>query len=100
VVAFPEKRTSCSAKPARSESVDLAAVEEATNGWHQSGAHPGTGNDRFFNYALSLRSAGIPLDEIGEKLEEQAEFARSPEERREQIPSIIQSLQQSYREPG
>ena len=100
VVAFPEKRTSCSTKPVRSESVDLAAVEEATNGWHQSGALPGTGNDRFFNYALSLRSAGIPLDQIREKLEEQAEFARSPEERREQIPSIIQSLQQSYREPG
>ena len=42
----------------------------------------------------------MSLDQIGEKLEEQAEFARSPEERRKQIPSIIQSLQQSYREAG
>jgi hypothetical protein len=42
----------------------------------------------------------MSLDQIEEKLEEQAEFARSPEERREQIPSILQSLQQSFGKTG
>ena len=71
----------------------LAAVEEATNGWHQSRAHPGTGNDSFFSLALSLRSAGMSLDQIEEKLEEQAKFALSPDERKSQISSIMKSLQ-------
>jgi hypothetical protein len=80
--------------------VDSAAVEEATKQWHQSRAHPGTGNDSFFNYALSLRSAGMSLDQIEKKLEEQFKSALSPDERRRQIPSIMQSLQQSFRRTG
>jgi hypothetical protein len=38
--------------------VDRAAVEEATRIWRESPKYPGQGNDRFFNYAISLRSAG------------------------------------------
>jgi hypothetical protein len=76
------------------------AVEQATKQWHQSCANPGTGNDSFFNLALSLRSAGMSLEEIEKKLQEQAEFARSPDERRSRIPSILQSLQQSFRRAG
>jgi hypothetical protein len=80
--------------------VDLVAVAQATNQWQQSRAHPGTGNDSFFNYALSLRSAGMSLDEIDKKLEEQAQFGRSPDEREKQIGSIMESLQPRYRKTG
>jgi hypothetical protein len=71
--------------------VDLAAVEKATNRWHQ--APPHTGNDNFYNYALSLGSAGMSLDQIEDKLEVEAKAARSPGDRKAQIPSIIKSLQ-------
>jgi transposase len=39
---------------------------------------------------------------VEDKLEEQAQapFARSPDERRSQIPSIMKSLQQSYKKTG
>jgi hypothetical protein len=80
------------------QKVDLAAVEEATKQWHQ--APPGTGNDSFFNYALSLRSAGMSLDQIEKKLEEEARSGRSPHERKKQIPCIMQSLQQPYKKAG
>jgi hypothetical protein len=72
--------------------VDLAAVEEATSRWHQASPH--TGNDNFYSYALSLRSAGMSLEQIKAKLEEQAQaqFARSPDERKNQIPGILKSL--------
>jgi hypothetical protein len=82
------------------QKVNLAAVEEATKQWQQSRAHPGTGNDSFFNYALSLKYAGMSPDQIEKKLEEQAPSGRSPDERREQIPSILQSLQQPFRKTG
>jgi hypothetical protein len=80
--------------------VDLAAVEEATIRWHQSREHPGTGNDSFFSLALSLRSAGMAIDQIERKLHEEARYGRSPDERRSQIPSIMQTLQQPYRKVG
>jgi hypothetical protein len=80
--------------------VDLAAVEQATNRWQQSRAYPGTGNDSFFSSALSLRSAGLSPEQIENKLEEQAQFGRSPDERRSQIRSIMQSLQQHYKKAG
>ena len=73
------------------QKVDLAAVEQATKQWQQSCAHPGTGNDSFFNYALSLRSAGMPLDQIEKKVGRASSYGRSPGERRSQIPSIMQS---------
>jgi hypothetical protein len=82
------------------QKVDLAAVEQATKQWQQSCAYFGTGNDSLFNYALSLRSAGMSLDQIEKKLEEQAQFGRSPDERKKQIPSIMQSLQQPYKKAG
>jgi hypothetical protein len=37
---------------------------------------------------------------VEKKLEEQANFARSPDERRSQIPSIMQSLQHPYKKAG
>jgi hypothetical protein len=80
--------------------VDLAAVEQATKQWQQSRERPGTGNESFFSLAVSLRSAGMSLQEIENKLEEQAQFGRSPHERQSQIPSIMESLQPRYREAG
>jgi hypothetical protein len=80
--------------------VDLAAVEEATIRWHQSRGHPGTGNDSFLSYALSLRSAGMSIDEIEHKLHEEARYGRSPDEREDQIRGIIESLEQRYKKAG
>ena len=82
------------------QKVNLAAVEEATKQWKQSREHPGTGNDGFFSLALSLRSAGMSIDEIERKLHEEARYGRSPGERRSQIRSIMQSLQQPCRKAG
>jgi len=48
--------------------------------WRQSRKYPGEGNDRFFNYAVSLRSAGISLNDIELKLRDEATFGNSPKE--------------------
>ena len=39
--------------------VNQAAVEKATELWQQSPQYPGEGNARFFDFALSLKSAGM-----------------------------------------
>jgi hypothetical protein len=77
--------------------VDQAAVERAAMIWRESKQYPGEGNTRFFNYAMSLRSAGMSLTHIEQKLGEEAEYGRSPGERRAQIPSIMKTLGQSLR---
>ena len=59
--------------------------------------YPGEGNRRFFVYAVALRTAGMSLPDIESKLVEEAQFGRSPKERREQIPSIIASLKKTCR---
>jgi hypothetical protein len=78
-------------------SVDLQRVDEATEEWRKSKHHTGEGAARFFNYALSLRSAGMSFDEIKHKLREEARYGRSPLEREAQIRSIVKSLEQSSR---
>jgi hypothetical protein len=77
--------------------VDQAAVERAARMWRESPKYPGEGNARFFQYALALRSAGISLNDIEQKLRDEAEFGRSPGERRAQIPSIMKTLGQSFK---
>ena len=72
--------------------VNQAAVEKATKLWQQSPQHPGEGNARFFDFALSLKSAGMPLEQIEQTLREEAHFGRTPHERKQQIPSIMQCL--------
>jgi hypothetical protein len=52
----------------------------------------GEGNVRFFNCAISLRSAGMSLKDIEQKLRDEAEFGRTPAQRRAQIPSIMNTL--------
>ena len=77
--------------------VDQAAVERATRMWRESPKYPGEGNARFFQYALALRSAGISLNDIEQKLRDEAGFGRSPGERRAQIRSIMKTLGQSFK---
>jgi hypothetical protein len=72
--------------------VDQAAVQIAIDLWRQSPSFPQEGNDRFFTFARSLKSAGMTISEIETVLNEEYQYARSPEERRRQIPSIMISL--------
>jgi hypothetical protein len=100
VVLFPEKSHSHKPQQPWVGTIDEAKVAAATSRWHQ--ALPGTGNDSFFSYALSLRSAGMPPEEIERKLEEEAKEAKngqSEADRRRQIPGIMRSLQ-SFRKVG
>jgi hypothetical protein len=94
VVHFPTKTPTQKYQVPQSRTVNHAAAAEATRVWRQSRKHPGEGNARFFNYAVSLRSAGMPLEQIEQKLREEAQYGRSPAERTQQIPSIMQSLRQ------
>jgi hypothetical protein len=80
--------------------VNQQQVDEATEEWRNSSQHEGEGNDRFWQYALQLRSAGMSIDEIERKLDEEARYGGSPDERRSQIHSIMQSLRQPYRKAG
>jgi hypothetical protein len=97
---IPKDRSLNDGREINQQKVELAAVEEATKQWQQSREHPGTGNDSFFSLAVSLKSAGMSPEQIVNKLEEEAKHARSPDERKSQIRSIMQSLQQSYKKTG
>ena len=57
----------------------------------------GSGNDNFFKFALDLRRAGMNKGQIETMLRSEAAFGHSPNERTAQIPSIIKSLQESFR---
>jgi hypothetical protein len=77
--------------------IDQAAVEEATKIWRESTKYPGEGNDRFFNYAISLRSAGMSLEQIEMTMRENVEDGNSPKERKNQIPWIMKTLRSSLK---
>ena len=59
--------------------------------------HPHEGNDRFFNFAVSLRSAGMSLNDIELTLRDEASFGRSVHQRRAQIPIIMSVLKRSFK---
>jgi hypothetical protein len=80
--------------PPLSTKVDQARVNAAVDRWRMSTAYPGEGNDRFFRFALDLRSTGMSLFEIESMLRMEAAYGRSSDERRAQIPSIMSSLRQ------
>ncbi len=48
--------------------IDPASVETATALWRGSPQHPGQANSRFFASALVLRSAGVSLSDIENRL--------------------------------
>jgi hypothetical protein len=72
VVHFPRVDARRETPPPLTREVDQSAIDEATRAWRESPQHPGEGNARFFNYALSLRSAGMPLADIEVKLPQEA----------------------------
>ena len=92
VVHFPEVDTK--GQPPLWREVDETAVAKATRMWRESRHYPGQGNDRLFQYAVAMRSAGMSLKEIERKLRDEAKFGRSPQERRTQVPSIMRTLGQ------
>jgi hypothetical protein len=75
--------------------IDQARVQAAINNWRSS--PKGSGNENFFQFALELRKAGMNKAQIEKMLQSEAAFAHSPNERKAQIPSIIKSLQKSYK---
>ena len=97
VVQFPKVDGRRNALQTPPKKVDQAAVERATNIWRESPKYPGEGNDRFFNYAISLRSAGMSLNDIERKLRDKAGFGRSPNDRTDQIPWIMKTLRASLK---
>ena len=72
-------------------------VEKATKLWRESVEYPQESNERFFSYAVSLRSAGMSLKDIELKLRDEANFGRTSQERAAQIPSIMTTLRQSLK---
>jgi hypothetical protein len=75
--------------------IDQAKVGAATAEWRK--CPDGDGDNGFFNYAVELRDAGIPLNRIAVTLNTEAEFANSPKERRAQIKGIIGTLSKSHK---
>jgi hypothetical protein len=76
--------------------IDEVLVQSAKETWRGSKEHPGTGNEIFFDFATSLRRAGMTLSEIEHTLRSEAQYGRSPKERLAQIPSIIISLRRYF----
>ena len=75
--------------------VNETVVESAIQTWRKSKAHPGTGNEAFFDLAISLRRAGMPYHQIEQTLRAESQSGRTPKERLDQIKGIMQSLRAS-----
>jgi hypothetical protein len=70
--------------------LDQARVGRAIAAWR---AIPkGQGNEGFFRLALECKRAGLDPRQVEEVLQNEAEFARSPSERKSQIAGILESL--------
>lgn len=76
--------------------VNQADVEAAIAEWRAARLSAGTGNHGFFMLGVALRSAGMSLTDIKAVLQMESAYGRSPDERRKQIPSILQSLKQRH----
>ena len=70
--------------------VDQEAVERACCEWHE--CPPGKGNHEFFILGVRLAQAGCDQSEIASILQDQANYAHSPDERRKQINTIIKLI--------
>ncbi|KQZ32998.1 hypothetical protein ASD50_12890 [Mesorhizobium sp. Root552] len=77
--------------PATDWLMDIA-IKPIKEEWRKVANIPGAGNDNFFEFALKLRSAGMDDANLKLILHQEAAYARNPEDRRRQIPSIIQSF--------
>lgn len=65
-------------------------IDEAVERWRSTPA--GMGHDGFFALGAALHRAGLDEAEIRAKLYEEAAFAHSPRERRDEIRDILKSL--------
>ena len=74
------------------DNVDWERAQFAIDTWRTSKSQKGTGNGMFFDLAFSLKTAGMAIPEIESTLHLEAQYARSPQERLAQIPSIMNSL--------
>jgi len=72
--------------------VNWKRVHSAIQTWRTSKRQKGTGNQMFFDLALSLKYAGMAFPELESTLQAEAHHARSPQKRLAQIPSIMASL--------
>ncbi|WP_029031530.1 hypothetical protein [Salinarimonas rosea] len=72
-----------------SERCDIR-INEAVKCWRSTPA--GMGHDAFFALGAALHRAGLEEAEIKAKLYEEAAFANSPRERRDEIRDILKSL--------
>jgi hypothetical protein len=79
--------------------VNQEEVEKATEEWRGADHREGD-NDRFWRYALALRAIGLSLPEIERTLHHEVQSADKPIKRRAQIPTIIASLNNSWRKAG
>ena len=70
-------------------------VAAAVERWR--GSPSGSGNEAFYALAVELARLGMADDEIEQTLRQEAHFARSPAERRNQIPSVLRSLTKQRR---
>ena len=75
--------------------IDEARLQAAITSWRRS--PKGSGNDDFFQFALELRKAGMNKAQIENMLQSEAAFGHSPNERKAQISSIINSLGKSHK---
>lgn len=75
--------------------VNRTEMAAAIARWRDS--PPGSGNDAFYALAVELARLGMPDNEIEQTLQQEAHFARSPAERRNQIPSVLRSLTKQRR---
>ena len=84
--------TSLGPPPARSSTVDEAAVARAIEWWHGVSPAPGQDNYNFFLLGKGLAEAGCDPSRIADILSEGAELANTPEDRKRQILSVLDSL--------
>lgn len=68
--------------------IERCAVQKAIGKWRAAPA--GTGHSAFFALAAHLKRAGLSAMEIESLLTQEAQHARSPRERRAEIPNLIE----------
>jgi len=91
-VALLQPETEIEPAIERSGWIDYAKIDHAIKNWRISKRLPGQGNRMFFDLALALERARMNHDDIEATLKVEAAFGRSPQERRDQIESIMNTL--------
>ncbi len=69
-----------------------SSVAGASRRWRAVAMVPGQGHKDFFKLGVALRAAGLDDFAMGQALRDEAQYARSPEERLREVREIIKSL--------